>query len=47
MTSALGDGAAEMSASMMNEMPLASIVSFGMMAEDQLESLVMELNRQT
>ena len=41
---ALGEGSVEMAKSMMVEMPLGSLVSFGVMSEEQLDGLITLLN---
>lgn len=44
MKSSMGEGSEKLAQNMMLEMPLASIVSFGRMTEEQLEGLLVKLN---
>ena len=41
---ALGEAGNELAAAMMVEMPLGSLVSFGMMSDEQLDGLLAMLN---
>ena len=43
----MGEGAAEMMQAMLDNMPLSTMVTFGMLTQEQLSDILSEINPQT